>query len=430
MGNAIVLGSGSGGSGNMKTSVYDADKNGIIDDAERLGGIEAAEYVLKTELPESTNQNVIDCSEMFDFETGADVSAFFFRRNSEDGKGLVKLHGYDNSGGSNDLEITPALGFGPHYDAWLAQAATEDGTDIELYGIQLKKDNGINPGKIIVPAACNTFDISYYASLNMASYYVKTDGSMHSFELDNTPIANFTATGYNQTTFIINGQSVNITDIREISFGKSYLAVDGIVPNNFLYGLTQLKSIDLYGLGNVDGFYGAFLGNCTGLTGIDLNAFKTRPMQMGYYFLNNCAGLKEIDLGIFTGAGNIPIMFLNQCTALTGIDLSPLSEVENIGYDFMTYCTGMSSLDLSHFGKLKTVGKGFYNGSAHLEEIHLGEVDWSAITVETGSYDYQKPFNGVLNTSACKIYAASQELGAAFKAKIGAKISNWTIVVD
>lgn len=40
------------GAGDMRMAIYDTDGNGIVDDSEKLGGVAASEYALKTDIPE------------------------------------------------------------------------------------------------------------------------------------------------------------------------------------------------------------------------------------------------------------------------------------------------------------------------------------------------------------------------------------------
>jgi hypothetical protein len=239
---------------------------------------------------------VLDVSQMMNIPTNADVSAFMFRRTGEDDKKLIKLHGYDNSGGTDDLVITPELGFGPHYDAFLAQLSTNDGVNFGTYGIRLTKEFGDTPGTITIPNGCNAFDVSYYAKGKpKASYYVTTDGTVHPFELENTPVENFCNSGGPSSTITINGQQVVKSTIREISFGESYAGVTSI-GNSFLRDCSSLASVDLSMFTEIASIGNYFMIGCTSLTSVDLSMYAN-VMSAGPNFLQGLSSLSAIHIG-------------------------------------------------------------------------------------------------------------------------------------
>ncbi|MDR2002403.1 MAG: leucine-rich repeat domain-containing protein [Prevotella sp.] len=324
------------------------------------------------QIPPPIEQNIIDVSAMFDIPTGADVSAFLFRAEGNN-KNLIKLHGYDNSGQTGGLVITPQVGFGPHYNAWLAQRTTADGTTFNDYGIKLNMDNGDTPGSIEVPQDCDTFDVSYYASDNYSSYYVDTDNVMHPFELDNTPIANFCASGGTSSSITINGNAVVKNTIKEIVFGNSYKDVSGISAN----------------------------------------------------FLRDCSSLASADLSVFVNVSGALNLFLTGCSSLASINLSAFFNVTQIGSNFLQTCSSITSLDLSAFDNVTHVGGYFLNQCINLTSINIGDVDWSSKSVGTNS-----PMASVPNVPISTLHAASQQLADKFKAKMNGNISNWTVVIE
>jgi hypothetical protein len=322
------------------------------------------------QFPESS---VLDVSAMMNIPTTADVSAFLIKAETHD-KNLIKLHGYDNSGSNNELVITPMAGFGPHYDAKLVQMALGPNDNPTPYVIVLNADDD-EQGSIVIPADCNTFDLSYYCTTvsDLISQYSTNDG-IFPFNLSNTPISDLiNSSSYVGSSVKINNVSVTAYRIKNIAFGKSYNSVTGT------------------------GDY--FLGYLSGVTSVNLN------------------GLKNVT--------DIGAAFLYNCTALASIDLSPFAKVESIGDSFLGYATALTSVDLSHFMNLTNVGTGFMTGlkANNFNAIQIGNVDWSTITV--GSNFFPNVNAGTSGT----IYADSQELANKFKAK-QSRLNLWNVVIN
>jgi hypothetical protein len=429
-------------------------------------------------VPSPVEQNVIDVSLMMNIPTAADVSAWMFRSEIEDND-LIKLHGYDNSGSSGALVITPEVGFGPHYNAKLAQMSVANNS-VAGYVIDLAKDDGVTAGSITIPQDCNTFDISYYrtkdggAYVPTSSYYIGTNNVMYPFELDNTPIANFYANSNATASITINGVSVVKNTIKEICFGDSYKSVTELsdyfcyyitslqfinlssltnvtsIKSRFLYNCPLLQSLDLSPFSNVTTIESYFLDDCSGLQSLDLSPFSNVTTINGS-FLSGCSGLQSIDLSGLSNVTTIYSAFLTRCSGLQSIDLSPLSNLTTIYDGFIQQCSGLQSIDLSPFSNVTTMYQAFlFNCSGlqsidlsplsnlteiingyflanliNLTSIQIGGVDWSSKTVNT-----TKTMNEISNTSACTLYADNATLAANFKAKMNGAISNWTVVIN
>jgi hypothetical protein len=349
----------------------------------------------------SVEQNIIDVTEMMNIPTSADVEAFMFR-GADEHKHLIKLHGFDNSGQSGALVITPTLGYGAHYDAQLAQSAVYNNV-AEDFIITLTSEDGTTNSTISVPQNCNSFDITYFAKQTddtIASYYVDSSNVMHSFELENTPIENFYDENYTYS-IVINGVSVNYrNNIKEICFGTSYNSITSYSYNNFLETALNIQTIDITGLKNLTTIGNNFISSCNSLQTLILPEM-TKLQSFGTNFIQSCSSLTSVDLSSFTNVSNIGNYFLAFCSSLTSVDLSSFTNVSNIGYDMCSYCSS-------------------------LNEIQIGGVDWSTKTFAIGA----DKFKYIQNTSSCIIYADTQDLATKFKTKIGNSISEWSIVIN
>jgi hypothetical protein len=255
-------------------------------------------------------QSVLDVSEMLHIPTAADVSAWMLK-GANDNKDLIKLHGFDNSGGSNELVITPELGFGPHYTAQLAQPYMDGGGVVQTAIVQLNQEEGETAGSIIIPAACNSFDVSYYrakAGGLGSSYYKLFDNTLHPFSLQDTPMANLMNIGY-MGFYLINGVSVSSGYITSIVLGRSYNPVTTI-GNKFLQYLTYAQSISLQGLSSVTQIGNYFLYRSPNLIEIDLSGFVNLS-SIGDRFIHECPRLRKIRIGSIDWSfqGNIQLPY-------------------------------------------------------------------------------------------------------------------------
>jgi hypothetical protein len=286
-------------------------------------------------------------------------------------------------------------------------------------------------------------------ALNKPSYYVLTDGSMHPFELSNTPLVEFARNGQYSSGGSINGAYIYYNTIRELSFGTSYLPVKNITDDILIsVNFTSLRKVDIMGFGKVTKMK-AFLSNLPLLTDIDFSplgkleeisgvavhldgitkvdlAGLSGLKQLKGNTIRACQNLVSVDASGLTSLEQTMHSFISECPKLLSVDLSGLTSCRIIGGEFLYQNASLTSVDLSALVSLEIVGNYFLGKCSSLTSVTIGNVDWSAITVtSTDLAMIQCP-----NTSDCKIHAASQALGEAFKAKIGDNISNWTIVVD
>jgi hypothetical protein len=382
---------------------------------------------------------------MMNIPTSADVEAFMFR-GADEHKHLIKLHGFDNSGQSGALVITPEIGFGAHYNAQLVQKAFYNNAPTKFI-IDLIIDDGENPGTISIPANCNSFDITYFVTQDGGdkdSYYINTNNVMYGFELENTPIENFCT---NTGTTTIKGSDITKSTIKELKFGNSYKTVTTI-GNFFIYSYSALTSIDLSGFSgvttignnflyfnqslpidlspmiNVTSIGTTFMGRCRGIG----DTFDLSPLSnvtsVGAGFMSNC-WIKTLDISPLSKITTIQGSFLSDCEYLTSANFSSFVNVTSVGAGFMSRCTKMTSLDLSGFSNVQTVGDNFLFSCIVLTSIQIGGVDWSNKSVGTTNLMASVP-----NTTSCTLRANSQQLADIFKSKMNGKISNWTVVIN
>lgn len=132
----------------------------------------------------------------------------------------------------------------------------------------------------------------YTAVVDPRSYWVSTSGVKSYFDLDNTPINNFCATG---STLTINGVTVTKSTVKELNFGDSYNNITS-VSNYFLYQFTYLEKINFRGLLGFSTIGAVFLNVNYVLTTLDLSplvsitSFNNQPF-------NSLYSLSEIKIG-------------------------------------------------------------------------------------------------------------------------------------
>lgn len=378
-------------------------------------------YVLKNGgLIEHKNE-VIDITSMFNVGVNVDFAAFLFKRNSDDDKPLIKIHGFNNSESTEDLKIIPTMGFGANYDSYQTARETLDGVTFTDYVIKVSKEYTGREGSIIIPYGVKSFSVNYYLhdGNNRSSQYNQT----YYFELENTPVGNFCATGGSDTLITINNNSVMKSAIKSIAFGDSYNNITS-VPTNFLYYFTSLTSVDLIGLKNLRSTGVNFLRSCPYLTALDLTPLSNLT-STGDGFIYGCTRLTELDLVPLSGITSTDGSFLGGCANLDSIDLTPLSSLISIGKGFLSSCVKLTSLDFTSLRNLTSIGYGFLESCTGLVSIQIGDVDWSGKSVATNSLMRQVP-----NVSTSILYADTQEIADAFKLKMNGAISEWTVILN
>ena len=154
--------------------------------------------------------------------------------------------------------------------------------------------------------------------------------------LDLSPLLNVTNIA---RSFLALCAGLRTLDLSPLSNVKS-------IDSRFLKGCTGLTTLDVSPLSQVTSIRDHFLSCCTGLTTLDLSPLS-QVTSIGDHFLYGCSGLTILDLSSLSNVTTIENCFLYGCTGLTKLDLSPLSQVTNIGCHFLQGCTGLTKLDLS-----------------------------------------------------------------------------------
>ena len=191
---------------------------------------------------------------------------------------MIRIHGVDTSGGKSDLVITPAFGFGSYYDKFVAMRTTLDGKDFTDNAIAITAETPTKQCTITVPAACDRFDITYFAypkNTPKASYWIDIDNVVRPFEIDNTPIDNF-KDSFPYEYIHINGENFYKNNIKVIVFGDSYSGV-----TEFSHHFLEFHS----------------------LTTINLSVFKNVILITGSKFLGICKSLEKVIIGDLDWSG-------------------------------------------------------------------------------------------------------------------------------
>lgn len=436
--------------------------------------------------------NVIDVSHMFNINTEANVSALMFKR--ENGNHLIWLHGFDDSGSDNDLEVIPVLGFGPQYSSYQAARQTIDGITFEDLAIVINKELDLDPGKITIPMGLKSFDVHYYlhdGSNTIPSYYI-ADGVMYPFELENTPISNLCTSA---NSMLINEETVLKKDIQEILIGSSYQEITTIPYSDFIVNLPNLYKIELKGLKNVT-YLASGLNGLPLLSEIDLTPLSNLTI-ITPYLLDGCTSIKKLDISIFINATTIGEGAFYGMAVLEELIIGELSKVESIQNYAFRNLFNLKALDFRGFPNLKNIGYRVGSGSfthiyldglskleaiesefggygttcvylglsgltslkrleymvlylyTSLPELNLSDltsleylgsefiVDCSSLKkIQIGAIDWMNievgpnQFVGNPNDETCELYADSNDLAETFKSKMGGALDNWTVVLN
>lgn len=152
------------------------------------------------------------------------------------------------------------------------------------------------------------------------SYWISTTGVKSYFDLENTPMANFTSTG---STVTINSVSVTKTDISKLVFGDSYNSITGI-SNYFLYNYNYLTYVGLSGLKNLVTAGSVFLSGNYYMTSLDLSTmpgitqFGNQPFSSLYSLSSIKIGSKDYSLVTAPNNGFQYAQNSSSCTIYAG----------------------------------------------------------------------------------------------------------------
>lgn len=141
--------------------------------------------------------------------------------------------------------------------------------------------------------------------------------------------------------------------------------------------------------------------------------------------------IQEISFGnSYNDVTAIPSGFLLMLNNLEKVDLKGLSGVTTIEKFSFNQLSKLKQINLSHFPNLELVVNGFLGKCTGLTEICIGDALWENVNVISmpDADDEDNSFFNVPNTSECKIYASTIELGNEFKSKFRG-LSNWTVSV-
>ena len=189
----------------------------------------------------------------------------------------------------------------------------------------------------------------------------------------------------------INGEYVSrgFTNLKSFEFEAEDFPVAPINAGYMFRGCISLEKV-LIGcenptLVNVEYMF----HDCTLLTSVNLNKFKTDNISNMRGMFSNCNSLAELDLSNWNTSNAIDMngMFYN-CSSLTELDLSNFntSSVENMGHMFQG-CTSLESLNLSGWTtkSIKYVGgyqiQYMFSGCTSLAELRLDKCDKDTVSM-------------------------------------------------
>lgn len=168
---------------------------------------------------------------------------------------------------------------------------------------------------------------------------------------------------------------------------------------------------------NIEGltsFSSTFL-NCSKLTSIDLNSFKTSSVTNMHNMFQGCSALTELYLkkisttnvtdmrDMFNGCENLvsldlsnfktnsvtdmSSMFFN-CSGLTSLDVSNFNTSNVTKLNLMFYgCSNLTVLDLSSFDTSSVADISYmFNGCSKLTKLDISDFDFSKVTTYTGMF--------------------------------------------
>jgi hypothetical protein len=317
---------------------------------------------------------VLNITHLLDLNTNDDITAYLYRSNSDDKRDIINIHGFNSDGTTDDIVITPILGFGPHYNQKLPASYVDSNNTVQTNIIELKLDNGITNGQIKIPGAVNSFDLTYFRTKDGSSVkpgYYRYNNYMQRFELENTPIVNWQSSN---TYVTIGGQTREKAYMTEIYFGDSYNSVKTV--NYFLAGYFNLEKVDLSGLKNVTNFGGNFMNNGS-----------------------NTSKLKELDLSVINEITSVSLYFCTKMSSLEKLNISTMTLSE---YNYVYY---------------------FFSNCPELNDVNIGSIDWSNYSI-SGQNFYQNR-----NSSECILRADSLAIANKWKQTFP-QFSEWSIIIN
>ncbi len=429
---------------------------------------------------------VTDVTNMF--STNSPDARFFARmtQNIHAGGPVIELFGEDTSSGTNDLVITPSLGFGPDNvgSINIREYATPSATTPTDYKIITNPQSGETNGEILVPNGCPKFDLKYWVGESAdykKSRVLTGDGVWHNFSAlgSGMGLNDTSANGWGGTNAVIGlydelgrRDNINRVDVREIVFGSRY-ANTTYLEGNLLWSINNLEKIDLSVLKNltrVRGLAGGRAGIYTfgKVSILDLSSWVSLEEIRSYgveFAFSNLRNVTKLILP--TVIHDNPVLYGNTTTGTVvgdGYSVGKFQALEELVIPknslgnkrtkigsrfgitgFQTYTTSVGGdsalkrIDLSGWDTSGSTGNSnngynIFIGHSQLQEIQIGDVDVSGIgnpgadSFRHNPKDWQtgspNPYRG-----ECIIRADSQYLGEVFKS-VYTRLEQWAVVVN
>lgn len=230
------------------------------------------------------------------------------------------------------------------------------------------------------------------------SFIEFNNDSVIEFNVYDTPLSNFYGMS-NGSNVSIAGQSIILSNnVKRIKFGNSYLIEEGNINNSFLRYLGNINNINFNGLKNITSISSQF---CSAIS------------------------INYLDLSPFSNISSVQQTFLYNISSLKYLNLSPMTSLSTMGNYCISNLPDLKVLKLNNLNNLSQIGVGFLELCPNLEEIHIGDIDWTDIIINDSESLLETQ-----NNSNCKIYCKNQELGQIFKDKFNGKLSEWTLIQE
>lgn len=354
------------------------------------------------DIPDNTPLLTVRVTEMLTIPSDAEFIAEHHLPTGSETRSYITLRAHDTTDVASDLTITCALGFGSPSAVNIAGTTAVDNGDGTFtytpYVIKITAEQGITPSTIFIPKECNNVDIFWFVGPDpdfKASYWVDLENTMHPFTAADTPIANFSTYENGNSSVVIHGVEVVKKQVANIFFGSDYIDTTAW-PDYFLLYFTGIRG------------------------SIDLSSF-INVVNCGDFCLSRLTSLNSLDISMIKGLKKIPNRIALENIKMTHLAFDFSNATSGGFYSFAN--NKITHLDLSTCRNFNSISDGCFASLTALISIQLGSVEWSSISL--GGIN----FTGIPNVSTSILYADTQDVVDAFKAKVPST-SNWTVVIN
>lgn len=262
-----------------------------------------------SDIPSAQSRSVYNVTSMY--TTSVPVQRFQAELHDwGDGAPYVVLRGEDSSGLDNTLVITAQRGYGSLKDRTGPNAITQHGT-LELdsngklaathYAVDVTMETESSLTTITFAPEVTNFEIMYYVGQGESgdpSYYIDTDGIMHLFGADNTPLDDSFIDEWRDDVGAqcvkINGTWVDTSRIQELVFGSDYddITEMGSMDDSYIMFIYWDNLSTLILPRNITNIH----GGCMSLSSLSRLILPEKLEIIGNYSLCDFQSLKSLTL--------------------------------------------------------------------------------------------------------------------------------------